>query len=1213
MSVKINRCPEKQDLLDYLLGTLPPNVLTGIEEHFAQCGICEETIRGLNASDTLSELVADAAIVAPEVGDDDKTFVKNLILQIQENGEAGTAVNDASQFLHRDGDRRMDCGNDGLNDRAAEVTRLLTPAENGLENEPSSSEKEPLGTIAHYRVLELIGAGSTGVVYRALDRQLDRMVALKILRPSLGQPARERFMAEARAAASIEHPNVVTIYHVGEENQLAFMAMKWLPGETLEDKLANVSFLPEEETREVAKQVASGLAAAHEKNLIHRDIKPANIWLSEESGQAIILDFGLARIADDDPQMTATGMLAGTPNFMSPEQTRGMELDGRSDLFSLGCLMYRAATGKLPFGASGILATLQSIQNHDPRPPLRLNPHLSEDFSDLVMCLIEKQPANRPESTSDLIDALDRPRSEWPFVATHVSSGEIEPKKPMVSGSGKRGGNRKGRSSSIRWAVAVVIIGLLGWGGFLFAPQIVRIATNHGELVIESNDAEVEINVLQGGELITVIDTTTKQSIDIKSGEYQIRIKDDRNGFQLSANTVVMTRGGKQIVSIKRVEGGGDEGPIMAKESLAKLKREHGFAVIRADQSKSRHLEMQHLLEVLENEEDTKSASGQSPTIEQMAEQLLYFLRRSEEAQNNLLDIEFRLREAQRLSEKNPAGSTKLYGSSAPTYDGNSFEQWASIIKTERNQATLEKALYGLAELARGDQELQNRAVALATPLVRLHGDRFMGRNPDSSADLPSAFNKFFRILGPQGLIKFAMQEIEEGNERSWQQLEITLKTIYLYDGSVAKTNDPEFRAAMQDNAIEFITHVLEHLADRAPLEARRILNSYLESSYQQLGMSFQQNLKTQELPDDVAELLYREIKRSPTTKTRTFLALQLLKYHRLNDQAMILIAKLLSDPERYVADFGDFLKLLNKDLSSVHQTELVQPLIRLYQNEEYCRLIYGSKLNGFIKNKGNPNDIRIEILLTLQTWGKNARGAVNWLESISTTVSPAQGVAKNALQQIMIAMLDPTFAAQMKRQQRIAIGVHNYSARMKTLPFGKKGELLSKGTPRKRGNLSWRGLIVHYLAVSSRIYVDPVLDWDSPTNAKSNDQMPSVFGKGGKDSDVFKIDAGGAEPCNLDLVTDGTSTTIMLMITKKSAPWMKPGDLTIDEAIEAFQNPPYGDYTVVAMYDASIRLVPKDLAPNKIRAFLTPRGGEDVSRIDLPTVPELEKKAEAK
>ncbi len=514
--MKTENCPDERALVDYLLGKVPDDRLASLETHFAACDWCEETIRGLSASDTLSQLVAEAiGETTGESSVNEQELVAALIQTMQVPPSAGRQH---------------------LDDRAAEVTRLL-------ESAPDDSS---IGQLAHYRIIKLIGAGSSGVVYQAMDQQLHRLVALKILRPSLGSAARQRFLAEARSAAAMDHPNVITIFHVGAEGSLAYMAMQWLPGETLQDRLERVTLLPEDEVRRMATEIAAGLAAAHEKNLIHRDIKPANIWIRQDTGQAIILDFGLARIADDDPQMTNTGMLAGTPNFMSPEQSRGLELDGRSDLFSLGCLLYCSATAKLPFGSTGILSTLQSIQNDAPRPPRQLNATVSEDFSDLVMCLLEKQPVNRPENASQLITALKSPRFQWPFVATCAS---IRPQPPVVA-------RTQPRSVWLRWVAVALMIGLLGWAGVRFGPQILRIVTEQGQLVIETNDEDVIVQVLANGQQVQVIDTETQESINIKAGEYQIQIKDNRNVFELNPDRITMTRGGKQIVTITRIQSG---------------------------------------------------------------------------------------------------------------------------------------------------------------------------------------------------------------------------------------------------------------------------------------------------------------------------------------------------------------------------------------------------------------------------------------------------------------------------------------------------------------------------------------------------------------------------------------------------------------------------------------------------------------------------------
>ena len=516
-------CPDEQVLGDYVSGRLEEPQLGQCEAHLAKCDQCEETIRGMFREDTANDSFDQLAVEA--LAGDESFSVEDAPLVDQLIRGLARRVPGEEVALH------------ALESRAAEVNCLLPPSNND----------ESIGRVASYEITRLLGAGSTGIVYEAYDPSLNRKVALKILRPSLGDAARERFMNEARAAAAISHPNVITIYQVGEEEQLAFIAMELTDGQTLEARLNDVAFIPEDEVRNTATQVAQGLAAAHRSGLIHRDIKPANIWLKAEDGQAVILDFGLARIADDDPQMTATGMLAGTPNFMSPEQTRGLELDGRSDLFSLGCLMYRASTGKLPFGSTGILATLQSIQHDQPRAPKLLNPHLSDDFSDLMMGLLEKQPPNRPANADQLVRALQSDRKQWPFVVANYG----EPSK--AASSATVSANSSTKSSGFKhWVTAALLVIGLGGVSWMFAPQIFRIATDQGELVIDAKDEAVEVGVLQGGKLVRVIDTKTDQSIDIKSGEYELIIKETKNGLRLSSDRVVLTRGGRIVVSVGR-------------------------------------------------------------------------------------------------------------------------------------------------------------------------------------------------------------------------------------------------------------------------------------------------------------------------------------------------------------------------------------------------------------------------------------------------------------------------------------------------------------------------------------------------------------------------------------------------------------------------------------------------------------------------------------
>jgi serine/threonine protein kinase len=278
---------------------------------------------------------------------------------------------------------------------------------------------------ANYELDNELGRGGMGIVYRAKDRRLKRLVAIKLLPPELAfrSEIKTRFLREAETAAQLSHPNIVPIYSVDERDGLVYFVMALVEGPTLAKKMYEDGQLPIDEVRRVLREVADALAYAHGRGVIHRDIKPDNILLDKESGRALVTDFGIARAIQEgaDSRLTATGVAIGTPAYMSPEQAAGdREIDGRTDLYALGVVAYQMLAGRLPFQAGSTASMLMKHITERPTAVAELRGDCPADLAAAVMSLLEKEPENRVPNAAALTRALSGDASAIP-VATEAA------------------------------------------------------------------------------------------------------------------------------------------------------------------------------------------------------------------------------------------------------------------------------------------------------------------------------------------------------------------------------------------------------------------------------------------------------------------------------------------------------------------------------------------------------------------------------------------------------------------------------------------------------------------------------------------------------------------------------------------------------------------------------------------------------------------------
>jgi eukaryotic-like serine/threonine-protein kinase len=290
------------------------------------------------------------------------------------------------------------------------------------------AEPVEVGSLGPYRIVKELGRGGMGAVYAALDTRLERRLALKVMLPRFAadSAAKARFLREARSVARVKNDNVVTVYEADERDGVPYIAMEFLEGYPLDVYLRKKGRLTLSQAIRICAEAAAGLAASHALGLVHRDIKPGNLWLEAPNGRVKLLDFGLARPLDAEVELTRSGAVLGTPAYMSPEQARGERVDPRTDLFSLGVMLYLLCTGKLPFEGPTIMAVLTALGTREPEPVRELNPSIPESLAALIHQLLAKKPDDRPETADDVMRRLRA-------TAQELAGSRARPAEPLLA------------------------------------------------------------------------------------------------------------------------------------------------------------------------------------------------------------------------------------------------------------------------------------------------------------------------------------------------------------------------------------------------------------------------------------------------------------------------------------------------------------------------------------------------------------------------------------------------------------------------------------------------------------------------------------------------------------------------------------------------------------------------------------------------------------
>ena len=483
----VDACLDETVTNQLLLGTLPAEIAESAEEHLLNCDSClariQATSRFAVEDELLRSLRAEPETTLQPPG------LEPLVEELEKLGSSAQIAASAHEEIRK------------------------------IVGKPHADDE--LGRLAHFRILEVLGAGGMGIVFKAEDGNLNRIVAVKAMRPSLAvdPEAKHRFRREAMAVAAFEHDHVVTVYQVEEDNGIPFFAMQWLEGESLRHRLLRDGKLSVSESLRITREIATGLAAAHERGLLHRDIKPDNVWLQAPGGRVKILDFGLVRSIEERSSLTHSGAILGTPEYMAPEQACGEEVDERCDLFSVGCVLYHMLTGQPPFRERNVVATLVAVSNARVEPPHVVDKQIPRDVSELTAKLLKRAPEERISSARALVERTD----------------ELEAKTRVKRSASN--GKRK------VWA-------LLALGAAAILAGIIALQTQGGTLYVDADDS---VTATIEGDSIQLADKATGERYQLhvgknklRPGEYEIVARNEESGLEFSARQFSIRRGNRK-------------------------------------------------------------------------------------------------------------------------------------------------------------------------------------------------------------------------------------------------------------------------------------------------------------------------------------------------------------------------------------------------------------------------------------------------------------------------------------------------------------------------------------------------------------------------------------------------------------------------------------------------------------------------------------------